>query len=180
MGILPMQTAFSPLDAAIIVVYLAVSPASAFYFSRRQRNLDEYFPARPVDDLAAGRPVAMAAPRQRIDYLMQPSSTIKYGLILLAARRAWLFLTRGRSRHAAFYRRLKLLHRLQYLEARSTSRPHPGRRIVTSGAGGWHGDLRPVPAISAGDWWADFRSRDGVRARLHRHPVHRAGRGASR
>ena len=33
-------------DAAIIVVYLAVLTAVGVYFSRRQRNLDEYFLAR--------------------------------------------------------------------------------------------------------------------------------------
>src|SRR6185312_5433228 len=37
----PMQTAFSSLDAAIVVVYLAVLIAVGVYFSRRQRSLEE-------------------------------------------------------------------------------------------------------------------------------------------
>ena len=74
-----MQTAFSSLDAAIIVAYLAVLTGVGVYFSRRQRNLDEYFLARQsMTWLPVGLSL-MAALDSAIDYLMQPSSTISTG-----------------------------------------------------------------------------------------------------
>src|ERR1700716_991305 len=104
-----MQTAFSPLDAAIIVAYLAVLTGVGVYFSRRQRNLDEYFLARQS---MAWLPVGlslMAALDSAIDYLMQPSSTIRYGLILLFGTTSWLFLYPWVARVTLpFYRRLNL------------------------------------------------------------------------
>jgi SSS family transporter len=114
-----MQTAFSLLDAAIIVVYLAVLTAVGVYFSRRQRTLDEFFLARQS---MAWLPVGlslMAALDSAIDYLMQPSSTIKYGLILLVGTSSWLFLYPWVAHVTLpFYRRLNYFTAYEYLEAR--------------------------------------------------------------
>ena len=114
-----MQTAFSSLDAAIIVVYLAVLTGVGVYFSRRQRNLDEYFLARQsMTWLPVGLSL-MAALDSAIDYLMQPSSTIKYGLILLVGTSSWLFLYPWVAHVTLpFYRRLNYYTAYEYLEVR--------------------------------------------------------------
>ena len=114
-----MQTAFSVLDAAIIVVYLAVLTCVGVYFSRRQRSLDEYFLARQsMTWLPVGLSL-MAALDSAIDYLMQPSSTIKYGLILLIGTTSWLFLYPWVAHVTLpFYRRLNYYTAYEYLEAR--------------------------------------------------------------
>src|SRR5580765_8060459 len=114
-----MQTAFSSLDAAIIVAYLAVLTGVGVYFSRRQRNLDEYFLARQsMTWLPVGLSL-MAALDSAIDYLMQPSSTIKYGLILLIGTTSWLFLYPWVAYVTLpFYRRLNYYTAYEYLEAR--------------------------------------------------------------
>src|SRR4029077_7552208 len=114
-----MQTAFSALDAVIIAVYLAVLIAVGVYFSRRQRNLDQFFLARQsMTWLPVGLSL-MAALDSAIDYLMQPSSTIRYGLILLFGTSSWLFLYPWGARVTLpFYRRLNYFTAYEYLEAR--------------------------------------------------------------
>ena len=114
-----MQTAFSTLDAAIIVAYLAVLIGVGVYFSRRQQSLDEFFLARQsMTWLPVGLSL-MAALDSAIDYLMQPSSTIKYGLILLIGTSSWLFLYPWVAHVTLpFYRRLNYYTAYEYLEAR--------------------------------------------------------------
>ena len=115
-----MRTALSSLDAAIIVVYLAVLTGVGVYFSRRQRSLDEYFLARQS---MAWLPVGlslMAALDSAIDYLMQPSSTIKYGLILLIGTSSWLLLYPWVAYVSLpFYRHLNYHTRIEFLVALS-------------------------------------------------------------
>jgi Na+/proline symporter len=61
----------------------------------------------------------MAALDSAIDYLMQPSSTIRYGLILLVGTSSWLLLYPWVARITLpFYRRLNLYTTYEYLEAR--------------------------------------------------------------
>src|SRR4051812_43538280 len=87
-----MQNAFSAPDRAVIVLYLAVLTVVGVYFSRRQQTLDQFFLARQsMTWLPVGLSL-MAALDSAIDYLMQPSSTIKYGLILLFGTSSWFFL----------------------------------------------------------------------------------------
>jgi Na+/proline symporter len=43
-----MTSAVHPLDAAIVVVYLATLAAVGVYFSRRQTSLDTFFRARQL------------------------------------------------------------------------------------------------------------------------------------
>src|SRR5580765_4466636 len=114
-----MQTSFSVLDAAIIVAYLAVLTGVGLYFSRRQRSLDEYFLARrSMTWLPVGLSL-MAALDSAIDYLMQPSSTIKYGLVLLIGTSSWLFLYPWVAHVTLpFYRRLNYYTAYEYLEQR--------------------------------------------------------------
>src|SRR6478672_3877352 len=114
-----MQTAFSSLDAAIIVAYLAVLTGVGLYFSRRQVNLDEFFRARQsMTWLPVGLSL-MAALDSAIDYLMQPSATIRYGLILLIGTSSWLVLYPWVSKVTLpFYRRLNYYTAYEYLEKR--------------------------------------------------------------
>jgi len=61
----------------------------------------------------------MAALNSGLDYLMQPSSTIRYGLVLLVGPLSWLFLYPWVSRVILpFYRRLNLYTAYEFLEAR--------------------------------------------------------------
>src|SRR6185295_5918537 len=107
------------IDAAIIVIYLAMLTGVGVYFSRRQTNLDEFFRARQS---MAWLPVGlslMAALNSGIDYLMQPASTIRYGLILLVGTSSWLFLYPWVSRVTLpFYRRLHAFTAYEFLEVR--------------------------------------------------------------
>ena len=86
-----MPNSLHTLDVVIILIYLAALAGVGVYFSRRQLNLDEFFLARQS---MAWLPVGlslMAALDSAIDYLMQPSSTIRYGLILLIGTSSWFF-----------------------------------------------------------------------------------------
>src|SRR5438876_11938087 len=104
-----MRTAFTTLDAAIVIAYLVALASVGVYFSRRQLNLDEYFLARRS---MAWLPVGlslMAALNSGIDYLMQPSATMRYGVILLVGTSSWLFLYPWVTRVILpFYRRLNV------------------------------------------------------------------------
>src|SRR5205807_8184689 len=114
-----MNASLSGLDVALILAYLAALTAVGVYFSRRQRNLDQFFLAKQS---MAWLPVGlslMAALDSAIDYLMQPSSTIKYGLVLLIGTSSWLFLYPWVAHVTLpFYRRLNFYTTYEYLEAR--------------------------------------------------------------
>ncbi len=114
-----IQTSLHPLDIVIIVLYLAMLAGVGFYFSRRQKSLDEYFLAKQS---RAWLPVGlslMAALDSAIDYLMQPSATIRYGLFLLIGTSSWFFLYPWVAKVTLpFYRRLNYFTAYEYLEAR--------------------------------------------------------------
>jgi len=114
-----MTGSFHPIDGIIVVVYLVALAAVGVYFSRRQRSLDEYFLARQsMSWLPVGLSL-MAALDSAIDYLMQPSATIRYGLILLTGTTSWLFLYPWVAHVTLpFYRRLNYFTAYEYLEAR--------------------------------------------------------------
>src|SRR5215471_9413615 len=114
-----IQTSLHPLDIVIIVLYLAMLGGIGVYFSQRQKSLDEYFLAKQS---MAWLPVGlslMAALDSAIDYLMQPSSTIRYGLVLLIGTSWWFFLYPWVAKVTLpFYRRLNYYTAYEYLEAR--------------------------------------------------------------
>src|SRR5215467_2711772 len=113
------SSSFHLLDLVILVVYLSALTCVGVYFSRRQRSLDEYFLARQsMTWLPVGLSL-MAALDSAIDYLMQPSSTIRYGLVLLTGTTSWLLLYPWVARVTLpFYRRLNYFTAYEYLEAR--------------------------------------------------------------
>ena len=114
-----MSTGLHTIDVVMVVTYLAALAGVGIYFSRRQATLSDFFLARQS---MAWLPVGlslMAALNSGIDYLMQPASTIKYGLILLVGTSSWLFLYPWVSRVTLpFYRRLGMFTAYEFLETR--------------------------------------------------------------
>src|SRR4029453_15209954 len=114
-----MNTSIHALDAAIVVAYLALLALVGVWFSRRQRTLDEFFRARQAMTWHAVGLSLIAALNSGIDYLMQPASPIKYGLVLLVGTSSWLFLYPWVWYVTLpFYRRLDLFTAYEFLEAR--------------------------------------------------------------
>ncbi len=114
-----MQSSFHALDWAIIAIYLLVMAAIGVYFSRKQTNLDQYLLAeRSMGWLPVGLSL-MAALNSGMDYLMQPSSTIRYGIVLAAGIVSWIPLYPWVAKVAfPFYHRLNFYAVYEYLEAR--------------------------------------------------------------
>ena len=145
-----IQGSFHTIDAVIVLVYLSALAGVGVYFSKRQTNLDEYFLARQsMTWLPVGLSL-MAALDSAIDYLMQPSATIKYGLYLLIGTSSWLMLYPWVSRVTLpFYRRLNYYTAYEYLEARFDV------RVRTLAAGifivwrlGWMATAIYVPSLA--------------------------------
>jgi solute carrier family 5 (sodium-coupled monocarboxylate transporter), member 8/12 len=114
-----VKTNFGILDAIIIFAYLAMLTGIGIYFSRRTKNLDEYFLAgRTMGWLPIGMSL-MAALNSGIDYVMQPSWVIIYGLVGTVTVLSWFFLYPWTAYVTVpFYRRLNVLSAYEYLETR--------------------------------------------------------------
>src|SRR5687768_8054901 len=114
-----MRSSFHPIDWVIVAVYLLVMAGVGVYFSRRQTSLQRYLLAsQRMGWLPVGLSL-MAALNSGMDYLMQPSSTIRYGLVLTAGIVSWLALYPWVA-HVAFpfFHRLNYFTVYEYLEAR--------------------------------------------------------------
>jgi len=107
------------IDVTIVIAYLVALSGVGVYFSRRQTSIDEFFRAkRSMTWLPVGLSL-MAALNSGIDYLMQPSAAIRYGLVLLVGISSWVIMYPWVSRVTLpFYRRLDLYTVYEYLEAR--------------------------------------------------------------
>ena len=114
-----MRSSFHPVDWVIVAVYLLVMAGVGVYFSRRQTNLQRYLLAsQRMGWLPVGLSL-MAALNSGMDYLMQPSSTIKYGVVLTAGIFSWLALYPWVAKVAfPFFHRLNYFTVYEYLEAR--------------------------------------------------------------
>jgi SSS family transporter len=114
-----MTDGIRSLDALIVVMYLAALVFVGVWFSRRQRTLDGFFRASQSMKWQAVGLSLIAALNSGIDYLMQPASTIKYGLVLLVGTSSWLFLYPWVWYVTLpFYRRLGVFTAYEFLEAR--------------------------------------------------------------
>ena len=145
-----MQGNFHWIDGAIIVVYLMILSAIGFYFSKRQKNLDDFFLARHS---MAWFPVGlslMAALNSGIDYLMQPSSVGKYGVVLLLGTSSWLMLYPWVAKVTLpFYRRLNSYTAYEYLERRFDVRVRTlAATIFLLWRLGWMGTAMYVPCLA--------------------------------
>lgn len=114
-----MSGAVHLLDVVILVVYLALLVGTGVFFSRRQTGLQSFFVARGAFGWLTVGLSLMAALNSGLDYLMQPASTIRYGLVLLVGPLSWLVLYPWVSRVILpFYRRLNVYTAYEFLEAR--------------------------------------------------------------
>jgi SSS family transporter len=114
-----MQSSFHLIDWLIVGAYLLAMALVGIYFSRRQKSLDHYLRAeQSMGWLPVGLSL-MAALNSGMDYLMQPSSTIKYGVVLVLGITSWFALYPWVAKVAfPFYHRLNFYTVYEYLEAR--------------------------------------------------------------
>ena len=114
-----MPASFHFLDWLIVGAYLVLMACIGVYFSRRQTSLDRYLLAdRSMGWLPVGLSL-MAALNSGMDYLMQPSATIRYGALLVLGIFSWVAIYPWVSRVVfPFYRRLDFYTVYEYLEAR--------------------------------------------------------------
>ncbi|MEO7135358.1 MAG: hypothetical protein ABI024_14185, partial [Vicinamibacterales bacterium] len=79
---MPLIGSFHLADWIVVIAYLIAMGGMGLYFSRRQTSLDRYLLAeKNMGWLPVGLSL-MAALNSGMDYLMQPSSTIRYGIVL--------------------------------------------------------------------------------------------------
>lgn len=145
-----MPSSFHAVDWAIIVCYLALMAAIGLYFSRRQTSLDRYLLAdRSLGWLPVGLSL-MAALNSGMDYLMQPSSTIRYGFVLVLGTLSWLAIYPWVAKVAfPFYRRLNFYTAYEYLEARFDVRVRAlGAVIFIAWRIGWMAQAMYVPSLA--------------------------------
>lgn len=101
-----------PIDVGILVAYLAALAGIGLYFSRRQGRMEDFFLARRgMSWLPVGLSL-MAALNSGIDYLMMPSTIIKFGIVVLVVNLSWFLLY-----PYAFFITLPLFRRLQVYSA---------------------------------------------------------------
>src|SRR6185436_15337005 len=114
-----MPSSFHLIDWLIVGAYLLSMALVGVYFSRRQTSLNQYLRAeQSMGWLPVGLSL-MAALNSGMDYLMQPSATIKYGLVLVFGITSWLALYPWVAKVAfPFYHRLNFFTVYEYLEAR--------------------------------------------------------------
>jgi len=114
-----MSSRFGWLDAAIIISYLLILAGIGVYFSRKQKNLEDFFLAgRSMGWVPVGMSL-MAALNSGIDYLMEPFKVFTYGLIFIFTAVSWIFLYPWVAYVTLpFYRRLNVYTAYEYLEAR--------------------------------------------------------------
>ncbi|MGH9385706.1 MAG: sodium:solute symporter family transporter [Vicinamibacterales bacterium] len=145
-----LTSSFHAIDWVIVIAYLITMAAIGVYFSRRQTSLDHYLLA---DRSMAWLPVGlslMAALNSGMDYLMQPSATIRYGFVLVVGILSWVALYPWVATVAVpFYYRLNFYTAYEYLEARFDV------RVRTLAAGifilwrlGWMATAMYVPSLA--------------------------------
>lgn len=147
---LAMESSFHLIDWIIVAVYLVAMAGIGVYFSRRQTSLDQYLLAdRSMGWLPVGLSL-MAALNSGMDYLMQPSSTIKYGFMLVLGIFSWVAIYPWVAKVVfPFYHRLDFYTVYEYLEARFDV------RVRTLAAGifilwrlGWMATAMYVPSLA--------------------------------
>lgn len=139
-----------PIDVAILVAYLATLATVGVYFARRQTNLNDFFRgSQTMGWLPVGLSL-MAALNSGIDYLMQPSATIRYGVVLVAGTSSWIFLYPWVSRVTLpFYRRLNLYTVYEFLEERFDVRVRTlAATIFIAWRLGWMATAMYVPCLA--------------------------------
>lgn len=145
-----MSSSFHAIDWVIIAAYLTGMAGVGIYFSRRQTSLDRYLLAdRGLGWLPVGVSL-MAALNSGMDYLMQPSATIRYGFVLAVGILSWLAIYPWVAKVAfPFYRRLDFYTAYEYLEARFDVRVRTlGAVIFLAWRLGWMATAMYVPSLA--------------------------------
>ena len=145
-----MQSSFHVIDWVIVGAYLAAMALVGVYFSRRQTSLDTYLRAeQSMGWLPVGLSL-MAALNSGMDYLMQPSATIRYGLVLAAGITSWLALYPWVAKVVfPFYHRLNFYTVYEYLEARFDVRVRTmAAMIFLLWRVGWMATAMYVPSLA--------------------------------
>lgn len=116
---MPLIASFHTADWIVVILYLVAMAGLGWYFSRRQTSLDRYLLAeRNMSWLPVGLSL-MAALNSGMDYLMQPSSTIKFGIVLTLGIFSWVILYPWVSKVVfPYYHRLDFYTVYEFLEAR--------------------------------------------------------------
>lgn len=138
------------VDGTIIVAYLLMLVAVGIYHSRRPGNLRDFFLAGGnIKWLAVGLSL-MAALNSGMDYLMQPSAIIRFGLFAAIGSLSWLVLY-PYVFHIVLplYRRLRAVTVYEYLEQRFDLRV----RLLAAGIFllwrlGWMATALYVPSLA--------------------------------
>ena len=134
----------------IVAAYLLAMAGVGLYFSRRQKSLDHFILAnRSMGWLPVGLSL-MAALNSGMDYLMQPSATIRYGFVLAVGVLSWLAVYPWVAKVAfPFYRRLNVYTAYEYLEARFDVRVRTlGATIFVVWRVGWMATAMYVPSLA--------------------------------
>lgn len=145
-----MSSSFHAIDWVIVAAYLSAMAGVGIYFSRRQHTLGQYLLAeRRLGWLPVGLSL-MAALNSGMDYLMQPSATIRYGFVLAVGTLSWFALYPWVAKVAfPFYRRLELYTAYEYLEARFDVRVRTlGAVIFILWRLGWMATAMYVPSLA--------------------------------
>ena len=113
------QSFFGWIDIGVVVTYLALLIGIGAYFSRRQKNMTDYFLAgKSMGWIPVGMSL-MAALNSGLDYLAGPFGIFKYGLIFILGAGSWLLLYPWVAYVTMpFYRRLNILSAYEYLQMR--------------------------------------------------------------
>ena len=145
-----MPSSFHVIDWVIVAAYLLAMAGVGVYFSGRQTTLDQYLLAdRNMGWLPVGLSL-MAALNSGMDYLMQPSSTIKYGAVLVVGILSWLAIYPWVAKVAfPFYHRLNFYTAYEYLEARFDVKVRTlGATIFVVWRLGWMATAMYVPGLA--------------------------------
>jgi SSS family transporter len=107
------------VDGGIILVYLATLTAIGLHFSKRQSSIEDFFLARRgMSWLPVGLSL-MAALNSGIDYVMQPSATIRFGYLIIIGTVSWFALVPWVSYVTLpFFHRMHIYSAYEYLERR--------------------------------------------------------------
>jgi solute:Na+ symporter, SSS family len=145
-----LANSFHIIDWIIVGAYLAAMGGVGAYFSRRQKNLNQFLRAESrMGWLPIGLSL-MAALNSGMDYLMQPSSTIRYGAVLVVGIVSWLPLYPWVARVAfPFFQRLNYFTVYEYLEARFDIRVRTMAAVIfVLWRVGWMGTAMYVPSLA--------------------------------
>ena len=144
------SSGFSVVDGLIIFVYLGTLMAIGFYFSRKQKTLDDYFKSgKQLGWLSVGISL-MAALNSGLDYINTPAVVFGIGMITVMSFISWIPLYPWVTRVTIpIYRRLDVFSAYEYLELRfDLSVRAVGSAIFILWRIGWMGAALYVPCLA--------------------------------